>query len=127
MFATRPGTAVTGTDDVDHVEVAFADQAVPVDVEKVEAGGGAPVAEQARLDVVERQRAFEQRIVFEVDLADGKVVSGAPVGVHLVRAGRSSEGLRFCFGPVRFGRRVVGHGEHLGREGCVTLQASSRC
>ena len=63
--------AVSGTDDVDHVQVALADQAVPVHVEKVEAGRGAPMAEQARLHVVERQRAFEQRIVFEIDLSDG--------------------------------------------------------
>ena len=60
------------------------DDAVPVDVEEVETGRGAPVAEQARLDVVERERALKQRIVFEVDLADGEVVGGAPVGVDFL-------------------------------------------
>ena len=78
------GTAVSGTDDVDHVEVAFSDEAIPVDVEEVEAGGGAPVAEQARLDVVEGERTLKERIVFEVDLADGEVVGGAEVGVDFL-------------------------------------------
>ena len=76
------GAAVAGTDDVHHVEVALGDDAIEVGVDEVEAGGGAPVAEQARLDVVEGQRAIEERIVFEVDLADREVVGGAPVGVH---------------------------------------------
>ena len=78
----QAGAAVAGADDVDHVEVALADEAVPVDIEEVEAGGGAPVAEQARLDVVEGERALEQGIVFQVDLADGEIVGRAPVGVH---------------------------------------------
>ncbi len=75
-------SAVSGADDVHHVEVALANDAVPVDVEKIETGSSAPVAEQARLHVVERERALEQRIVFEIDLSDGEVVGGAPVGVH---------------------------------------------
>jgi len=65
------GTAVSGADDVDHVEVAFFDEAVPVDVKEVETGGGAPVSEEARLDVVQGEGTFKQGIVFEVDLADG--------------------------------------------------------
>jgi hypothetical protein len=65
------GTAVSRTDDVDHVEVAFFDQAVPVDVEEVETGGGTPVTEEAWLDVVEGEGTFKQGIVFEVDLTDG--------------------------------------------------------
>jgi hypothetical protein len=53
-----------------------------VHIEKVEPRRGAPVAQQARLHVVERQRPLQQGIVFQVDLADGKIVGGAPVGVH---------------------------------------------
>ena len=54
----QPRAAVTRADDVDHVQVALADEAVPVDIEEVEAGRGAPVAQQARLHVVERERPF---------------------------------------------------------------------
>jgi hypothetical protein len=41
------------------------------------------MAEEARLDVIERERAIEERIVFEIDLANGEVISRAPVGMHL--------------------------------------------
>jgi beta-glucosidase/6-phospho-beta-glucosidase/beta-galactosidase len=71
-------------DDVDHVEVAFFNEAVPVGVEEVEARRCAPMTEKARLDVVECERTFKERIVFEVDLADGEVVGGAEVGVDLL-------------------------------------------
>ena len=75
-------SAVAGTDDEDHVQVALADEAVAVDIEKIQARGGAPVAEQAWLDIVKRQGALEQGIIFEVNLVNGKIVGGAPVGVH---------------------------------------------
>ena len=76
------GSAVAGTDDEHHVGVLVADDAVEVEIDEVEARGGAEVAEQARLDVVAGERAAEQGIVFQVDLADGEIVGGAPVGVH---------------------------------------------
>src|SRR5437762_3649121 len=34
------------------------------------------------LDVLQRQRALQQRIVAEVDLADRQIVCRSPVGVH---------------------------------------------
>src|SRR6185437_10056310 len=83
--------SVTGADDVDHVQATVADEPVQMQVEKIEAGGGAPVAEQARLDVVDRQRAFKEWVVLEINLADGEIVGGPPVGVHFrqeVRAER---------------------------------------
>ena len=76
------GTAMAGADDVKHFEAAFANQAIPVDIEKVKPGRGAPVAQKARLHVVERERAPQQRIIFQVDLAHRKVVGGPPVGIH---------------------------------------------
>jgi len=78
-------TAVSGTNDVDHIEVAFSDEAVPVDVEEVEPGRRAPVTEEARLDVVECERTFKQRVVFEVDLADREIVGGTEVGVDFLK------------------------------------------
>jgi hypothetical protein len=60
---------VAGANNVDHVEIVLLDQPVEVDVDEVEARRRAPVAEEARLDVILGQRDLEQRIVEEVDLA----------------------------------------------------------
>ncbi len=49
----KPGAAVSGADDIDHVEVTLANQAVPMDVQKIESGGRSPVAEKAWLDIVQ--------------------------------------------------------------------------
>ena len=78
-------SAVAWTDDVDHVQVALADEPVPMDIKKIQSGRCAPVAQQARLHVIQRQRAVEQRIVLEINLADRKIVGRTPVGVHAVK------------------------------------------
>ncbi len=87
---------------------ALANEAVPVDVEKVESGGCAPVAKQARLYVIQRERPLKQWIVFKVDLSDRKVVGGAPVGVHLVARFQGSEGIQFCSARLAL-RFCAGH------------------
>ena len=38
--------------------------------------------EKPPLDVLQRQRALQQRIVAEVDLADRQIVCRSPVGIH---------------------------------------------
>ena len=48
--------AVTGAGHVEDVQVARADDAVEVRPDQVQAGRRAPVAEQARLDVLGRER-----------------------------------------------------------------------
>jgi len=73
---------VTGTDDVNHVQIAFLDQPVEMNIDEVEASGGAPVSEQAGLDVLALERAFQQWIVLQIDLPDAEVVCGAPIRVH---------------------------------------------
>ena len=73
--------AVARAGDVDRAQVARADLPVQVRVEEVEAGHGAEVAEQARFHVLRLQRLPQQRVVEQVDLGDGEVVGGAPVGV----------------------------------------------
>ena len=73
--------AVARAGDVDRAQVARADLPVQVRVEEVEAGHGAEVAEQARLHVLRLQRLPQQRVVEQVDLGDGEVVGGPPVGV----------------------------------------------
>ncbi|WP_231295177.1 hypothetical protein [Corynebacterium efficiens] len=59
------------------------DQAVEVSVDEGQARGGSPVAEEAGLDVVGGERALQQGVGLEVDLANGEVVVGAPSGVDL--------------------------------------------
>ena len=81
-------TAVTGAGHVEHVEVTLSDHPVGVGVEQVQPRGGAPVAEQPRLDVLGQQRGAQQRVVHQVDLADRQVVRGAPRRVEQVQLGR---------------------------------------
>lgn len=61
------GRAVPGPDDVQHVRARAAHEAVRVRVDERETGAGAPVAQQARLDVVRRERALEEDVVLEED------------------------------------------------------------
>ena len=75
--------AVPGADHVDHVQVVLLDHPVQVRVEEVQAGRGAPVSEQPRLDVLARERLAQQRVVEQVDLPDREVVRGAPERVDL--------------------------------------------
>ena len=75
------GAAVSRAHDVDRVELTLLDDAVGVRVDEVEAGRRAPVAEQARLDVLELQGTLQERVVEQVDLAGRQEVRRAPVGV----------------------------------------------
>jgi hypothetical protein len=88
----RPG-------DVECVEVVLLDHPVQVGIDEVQAGRGAPVPEEPRLDVLLRERLLEQRVVVEIDLADRQVVGGAPVRIDerefLVRERASHHGLQF--------------------------------
>lgn len=74
-------------DDPHHLRAAAADLVVEVGVDEVEAGRGAPVAEQPRFDVLGDERFAEQRIVLEIDLADRQIVGGPPVAVDLLEFG----------------------------------------
>src|ERR1041385_9455085 len=63
---SRPAMPRPG--DVDHVEVARSDHTVQVHVDEVEAGGSAPMTEQARLDVLQLKRLLQERVVEEINL-----------------------------------------------------------
>src|SRR5208283_4074677 len=52
-----------------------------MNIDQILPGRGAPMAEQARLDVLGAQRLAQQWIFFQVDLTDSQVVGSAPVGV----------------------------------------------
>ena len=92
------GAAMTRAGDEDRVDVALADRTVDVDVEEVQPGGRAPVPEQPRLDVLRPQRLAQQRVVEQVDLADGQVVRRAPPGVDRLELG-VGEGGRTAWAP----------------------------
>jgi hypothetical protein len=71
----QPRTAMTGTDDINHVQVVFFDHPVQVHINEIEPGGGAPMPEQTGLDVLKCEWGFEQRIVLQIDLPDREVIS----------------------------------------------------
>jgi hypothetical protein len=85
--------AVSGADDVDHVQVVALDDPIEMNAEHVQPRRCAPVAEQPRLDVLPLERLLHEGIVEEVDLADRQVVGGPPVGIHLAQLVR---GQRTC-------------------------------
>ena len=75
--------AVAGTGDVDHVEVMLFDDPVQMRVDEVLPGSRAPVSQQQLFHVLQLQRLPKQRIFAEIDLADGQVIGGPPVGIDL--------------------------------------------
>ena len=92
----QPGSAVTRSSDVNHVQVLFLDDAVQMGIDEVQSRRRAPVAEQARFDVRQLERLFQQRIVKEINLSDREVVRRAPPGIQLAQQFRS-QSLCFCF------------------------------
>ncbi len=62
---------VARTRDEDGVDVALYDGTVGVRVDEVQARGLAPVAEQARLDVLDAQGLSQEGVLQQIDLADG--------------------------------------------------------
>src|SRR5689334_18213581 len=57
--------------------------------------------QQPRLDVLQLERLFQERIVVEINLSDRQIVCRAPVSVHLARQFRR-ESLRFHSLPCLF-------------------------
>src|SRR6185295_4558677 len=71
------------------------------------------MAEQARFHVLSLEWLAEQRIVEEVNLSDGKIVGGSPIGVHFLELLGGKRTCRFGLAvtsrpPLRFGARA-GH------------------
>src|SRR6516162_10290590 len=56
-----------------------------MDIDEVQAGRSSPMTQQSRLDVLALERGSKKRVGEEIDLADGEVVRGAPVGVHFAK------------------------------------------
>ena len=77
--------AVTRPGDEEDVGACGANQPVQLGVDEVQPWRGAPVAEQARLDVLGAERLAQQGIPLQVDLGDGEVVGRLPIGQKTVK------------------------------------------
>src|SRR5215210_1867984 len=77
----EPGTTVPWAGDVDRAHVSLDYATVKVGVDEVKTRSRPTVHKQARLDVLRGQRLPQQWVVQEIDLSDGQIVGGSPVGV----------------------------------------------
>src|SRR5262249_40667158 len=104
--------AVPRTDYVDHVKVIAFDDPVKVDAEDVQTRRGAPGTEQPRLDVLALERLLQEGVVEQVDLADGQVVQGPKVSVHLAQFFRGERAWHRLTAVRGFPFRLGGYGCH---------------
>ena len=79
------GSSVAGAGEVDQVEVVLLDEPVEMHPGEGLAGVGAPVAEQAVLDVLGLEGLAEEGVLLQVEHAGAEVVAGTPVSVHLAQ------------------------------------------
>ena len=63
--------AVTGTSDIEHIQVILLDDPVQVNINEILARCRTPVPDHKRFHMRQFERLFQQRIVVEVELADG--------------------------------------------------------
>src|SRR2546425_6038602 len=56
----KSGTSVTGTGDVDNIQLLLLDQPVQMNVDEVQTGCGSPVTQQSRLDMLQLERLAPQ-------------------------------------------------------------------
>jgi len=89
----KRGSTVTRADDEDGIELMLPDQPVHLDVDHVQTRRSPPVPEQARFDMLWLQGLPQQRILLQVDLANGEVIGRIPVAQHPVELVRSERSL----------------------------------
>lgn len=76
-------SAMAWSSDVDHVQTVFLNDPVEMNVDEIEPRRCAPMAQETRFHMLNCQRLTKSRILQGVDLADGKIIGRAPVGIHL--------------------------------------------
>ena len=69
-------------DDEQHVGVERLDDAVQVEIDEVQPGHRAEMAQQPGLNVRKRERFVQQRVVQQIDLSYRQVVGGLPPRLH---------------------------------------------
>ena len=80
-IANQGRAAVTGTGDIDDVQIMLFDHPIEVNIDEILARRRSPMAHHQRLDMSKLQLLTQQRIVIKIDLSHGQVVCGPPVGV----------------------------------------------
>jgi len=75
--------AVTGSGQIDHIQIIVPDDPVEVGIYEILAGAGSPVPDDGLLKIFGNQRPFEQRIVKQIELAGSQIICGAPVCIYL--------------------------------------------
>src|SRR5207245_1616889 len=75
----QAGRPLPGARNVNDVEIVLLDQPIEMNIDEIQPGCRAPVAQQSWLDVLELQRFAQQWIGIEVDLPYGEIIRRAPV------------------------------------------------
>ena len=75
--------AVTGAGEIDHVQIIALDDPVEVRIDEVLPGAGTPVTHHGLLDVALDERALQQGVIQQIELAGGQIVGSTPIGVKL--------------------------------------------
>ena len=81
--------AVSGSADIDHVQVVLGDHSVQVGVDESLSRHRAPVAHRRGLHIGGTQGLPEQGIVLQIELPRRQVIGGPPVGVDFAQHVRS--------------------------------------
>jgi hypothetical protein len=72
-----------GSGKEDDVQVLLLDEPVQVDVDERQSRTGSKVSQKPILDVFRLQRLFQERVLLQVDHAQGHIVASTPIGLHL--------------------------------------------
>ena len=84
-IAYQRRTAVTGTGDVEHVQVIFLDDPVQMYIDEILAWSRAPVSDHQGLHMSQRERFAEQRVIVKIKLTDGQIICSAPISIELAQ------------------------------------------
>ena len=76
---------MAGPADEDHIQVVPFDDPIQMDIDEIQSRRRAPMTQQARLDVLDRQGLPQQGIVEQIDLSHREIVGGPPIGIHLLQ------------------------------------------
>src|SRR5512146_111016 len=99
------GSPMAWTGDINHVQGIFFDDTVEMGINEVEPRSRPPMPEQAGLDVLERKRSSEQRVIKKINLAYGEIIRCPPITLNPVQLVTGKRQLVFSqrFGVLQFG------------------------